>query len=167
MFVKVPSCDCVVLKHVLQDWGDEEAVAILRVCRAAITSSVGNKSECSTDSGTDSGTIVIIESVLGAAREIEPKMACGQGGNADDLGATAHALVDVNAMVMCSGRSRPMAVWHRIAAEAGLVVREVTPTEQLGPSVSLVALGPAGEGGGGRDAETRCQVGAACQGGPA
>jgi hypothetical protein len=133
MFVKVPPCDCAVLKHVLQDWGDEEAVSILRVCSTAIGKT---------------GTVVVIESVLGdvidgsdTGKNTEPDLVRQASGESEGGFATAaHALVDVNAMVMCSGRSRPMAAWHRIAAEAGLNVQAVMPTKQLGPSVFLIAL---------------------------
>ena len=49
-----PGCDAYVLKFILHDWQDEQAVALLRMCRRA----------CKT-----SGRLIVVERVLASANE--------------------------------------------------------------------------------------------------
>jgi hypothetical protein len=49
-FESVPAADCLLLKAILHDWPDDRSVAILRVCREALT---------------EGGVVLVLETVLG------------------------------------------------------------------------------------------------------
>jgi hypothetical protein len=50
-FVSVPPADCYIMKHIIHDWEDEKAVAILENCRASIE---------------PGGKLLVVERVVGA-----------------------------------------------------------------------------------------------------
>ena len=94
-FEYVPAGDLYLLKHVLHDWSDDEAVSILKRCRESIRSS---------------GRIVIIEILLG------------------ELGEPALGpLMDLNMMVMLTGRERTLEEYQRLIRKAGFHFSSVKP----------------------------------------
>ena len=92
-FVAVPAgADAYVLKGVIHDWEDKEAVAILRTCRAAM--SEGSK-------------LLLIERIL--PEQIDP----------DDALTRAKFIHDINMMVNPGGRERTEAEFHNLACAGG------------------------------------------------
>ncbi|GAC1323968.1 MAG: hypothetical protein NVSMB13_04640 [Mycobacteriales bacterium] len=57
MLREVPAADAYLIKRVLMDWGDEQAVAILRNCAAAMT---------------ESGKVLVVEMLLTAGNDPSP-----------------------------------------------------------------------------------------------
>jgi hypothetical protein len=94
-FTAVPDADIYLLKNVLHDWNDEEAVRILKRCRQAMR---------------QGGRVVVIEALLG-------KM--GEPGIAP--------LMDLNMMVLLTGRERTLAEFSGLLKEAGLRFSKSTP----------------------------------------
>jgi O-methyltransferase domain len=94
-FEYVPAADLYLLKHILHDWNDDEAVSILKRCRESIR---------------PGGTIVIIEMLLGEMGE-------------PALGP----LIDLNMMVMCTGRERTLDEYRRLIEKAGFHFSKVKP----------------------------------------
>jgi orsellinic acid C2-O-methyltransferase len=90
--------DAYVLKGVIHDWEDKEAVAILRTCRAAM--SEGSK-------------LLLIERIL--PEQIDP----------DDALTRAKFIHDINMMVNPGGRERTEAEFHNLLAQADLRVTRV------------------------------------------
>jgi O-methyltransferase/methyltransferase family protein len=98
-FVSVPAgADAYVLKGVIHDWEDKEAVAILRTCRAAMSS--GSK-------------LLIIERIL--PEQIDP----------NDPFTRAKFIHDINMMLNPGGRERTEAEFHKLLAEADLKITRV------------------------------------------
>jgi len=100
-FSEVPSgADAYLLKHVLHDWNDEQAAAILRTVRAAIPAH---------------GRLLIVEGLYPARvdRSLESR------------GATAN---DVNMLVCTGGRQRSEAEFRQLFAAAGFQLARVVPT---------------------------------------
>ena len=98
-FVAVPGgADAYVLKGVIHDWEDKEAIAILRTCRAAM--SEGSK-------------LLLIERIL--PEQIDP----------DDAFTRAKFIHDINMMVNPGGRERTEAEFHNLLAQADLRVTRV------------------------------------------
>jgi hypothetical protein len=95
-FTAVPEGDVLLLKAVLHDWDDDQAVAILRSCRAALR---------------PSGKIVVVEMVL-----------------PEDNAASFAQLMDLNMLVMLTGRERTSGEFGSLFARAGLRLERVTPT---------------------------------------
>ena len=87
-FTAVPEADIYLLKHVLHDWNDEEAVRILKGCRQAMRRD---------------GRVVVIEMLLGEMGE--PGLA---------------PLMDLNMMVLLTGRERSLVEFSGLLKEAGL-----------------------------------------------
>jgi len=94
-FTAVPEADIYLLKHVLHDWNDEEAVRILRRCRQAMRRG---------------GRVIVIEMLLEAIGE--PGIA---------------PLMDLNMMVMLTGRERTLAEFSGLLKDAGLRFSKSTP----------------------------------------
>ena len=93
-FVAVPAgADAYVLKGVIHDWEDKEAVAILRTCRAAMS--------------TASKLILIVR--------ILPEQI-----DADDAPTRAKFIHDINMMVNPGGRERTEAEFRNLLSQAGL-----------------------------------------------
>ena len=98
-FVAVPAgADAYVLKGVIHDWEDKEAVAILRVCRAAMR---------------DGSKLLLIERIL--PDQIDP----------DDPFTRAKFIHDINMMVNPGGRERSEAEFHNLVAQADLRLTRV------------------------------------------
>lgn len=98
-FVAVPAgADAYVLKGVIHDREDQEAVAILRTCRAAM--SEGSK-------------LLLIERIL--PEQIDP----------DDALTRAKFIHDINMMVNPGGRERTEVEFRNLLAQAGLRLMRV------------------------------------------
>jgi hypothetical protein len=95
-----PGADAYMLKHVIHDWDDERATAILRRCRDAM--------------GAD-GTLLIVEGVYPERidRSLESK------------GAAAN---DVNMLVCTGGRQRSEEEFRTLLGAAGFRLSRVVPT---------------------------------------
>ncbi len=104
-FIAVPpGADAYLLKSVIHDWDDEEAVAILRNCRAAMPAHA---------------KLVLIERVL--PDRIDP----------DDADARSHFLSDMNMLVNTGGRERTEGEYRDLLAKAGLRLTRVVATPSL------------------------------------
>ena len=98
-FVAVPAgADAYVLKGVIHDWDDKEAIAILRTCRAAMS---------------DGSKLILIERIL--PEQIDP----------DDALTRAKFIHDINMMVNPGGRERTEAEFHNLLAQADLQLTRV------------------------------------------
>jgi hypothetical protein len=93
-FVAVPAgADAYVLKGVIHDWEDKEAIAILRTCRGAMS---------------DGSKLILIERIL--PEQIDP----------DDALTRAKFIHDINMMVNPGGRERTEAEFRNLLSQAGL-----------------------------------------------
>jgi precorrin-6B methylase 2 len=100
-FAAVPrGGDAYMLKHVIHDWDDERASAILRCCRDAM--------------GAD-GTLLIVEGVYPERIDRSPESA----------GAAAN---DVNMLVCTGGRQRSAEEFRTLLAAAGFRLSRIVPT---------------------------------------
>jgi hypothetical protein len=98
-FVAVPpGADAYVLKGVIHDWEDKEAVAILRTCRVAMSASA---------------TLLLIERIL--PERIDP----------EDVLARGNFLADINMFVNPGGRERTEAEFRELLGLAGLRLKRV------------------------------------------
>jgi hypothetical protein len=88
------------MKHVIHDWDDERATAILKVCRAAMPSHA---------------KLLIVEGVY-------PPRVDTSG---DSRGAAAN---DVNMLVATGGRQRSEAEFRALYAGAGFRLTRIVPT---------------------------------------
>lgn len=113
-FVEVPSgADAYVLKGVIYDWEDKEAIAILRTCRAAMSKDA---------------RLLLIERIL-------PERI-----NHDDASTMAKFIHDINMFVNPGGRERTEAEFRDLFAHAGLRLTRVvnTPAPQAIMEVEVV-----------------------------
>jgi O-methyltransferase domain len=94
-FEYVPAADLYLLKHILHDWNDEEAVTILTRCRESIR---------------PGGRVVVIEILLGETGE--PRFG---------------PLMDLNMMVMLTGRERTLEEYRVLIERAGFHFSKATP----------------------------------------
>ena len=100
-FTAVPEgADAYILKHVIHDWDDEKAIAILRNCQRAM--------------GRD-GTLLILEGVY--PPHIDRSL--------DSRGA---AMNDVNMLVCTGGRQRSEAEFRALYEAAGFTLTRIVPT---------------------------------------
>ena len=100
-FEELPSgADAYLLKHVIHDWDDERAAAILRNCRRAM----GSK-----------GTLLILEGVYPPRIDASPEC----------RGAAAN---DVNMLVNTGGRQRSEAEFEALYQAAGFRLTRIVPT---------------------------------------
>jgi hypothetical protein len=95
-----PGADAYLLKHVIHDWDDERAAAILRTCRAAMPAH---------------GVLLIVEGVYPA--RIERSLEC--------RGAAAN---DLNMLVCTGGRQRSEAEFRDLYRSAGFRLARIVPT---------------------------------------
>ncbi|MGK5642292.1 methyltransferase [Streptomyces sp. URMC 126] len=117
-FRSVPGgSDLYLLKSVLHNWADEQAVTILRHCREALPSG---------------GRVLIVEPVLPAV--VAP--------DARTVGAGSAYLSDLNMLVNLKGRERTREDFEDVCGRAGLSVTSVTPLAGAMP-FSLVEAAPA------------------------
>jgi hypothetical protein len=94
-FTDVPEADIYLLKNVLHDWNDEEAVRILKRCRQAMR---------------QGGRVIVIEMLLGEMGEVG-----------------IAPLMDLNMMVLLTGRERTLAEFSGLLQEADLRFSKRTP----------------------------------------
>jgi hypothetical protein len=106
-FTHVPQGDIYLLKHILCDWDDAEAVRILQGCRDAIR---------------PGGRVVVIENLLGEIGE--PGIA---------------PLIDLNMMVLLTGRERTLAEYCGLLKDAGLRFSKSTPIRSQMAIIEAVA----------------------------
>lgn len=100
-FEKIPGgADAYLLKHVIHDWDDEKARAILRVVRAAVPAH---------------GKLLVVEGIY------PPRIERGL----ESRGAAAN---DVNMLVSTGGRQRSEAEFRELYAAAGFRLAGITPT---------------------------------------
>jgi len=95
-----PGGDAYVLKHVIHDWSDERATAILKNCRRAMG---------------ERGKLLIVEGVY--PRRID-----------ESLAARGAAANDVNMLVNTGGRQRSEAEFRALYAAAGFALTRIVPT---------------------------------------
>jgi hypothetical protein len=95
-----PGADAYLLKHVIHDWDDERASAILRACRAALP---------------PHGKVLVVEGVY------PPRV----DASLESRGAAAN---DVNMLVCTGGRQRSEAEFAALFAASGLRLARVVPT---------------------------------------
>jgi orsellinic acid C2-O-methyltransferase len=102
VFVEVPGgADAYLLKHVIHDWDDDRAVAILRNCRQAMSASA---------------KLLIIEGVY------PPQV--------DQSEASRRAAAnDVNMLVCTGGRQRSEAEFRKLYTAAGFVLSRIITTD--------------------------------------
>jgi SAM-dependent methyltransferase len=101
-FKEVPSgADAYILKHVIHDWRDDEAVTILKNCHRAMRSN---------------GRLLIVEGV--SPLRIDESLA--------SRGAAAN---DVNMLVNTGGRQRSEAEFHALYDAAGFKLTRIVPTQ--------------------------------------
>jgi hypothetical protein len=105
-FTQIPEADIYLLKHILHDWSDGEALRILGVCRKAMR---------------PGGRVIVIELLLGEIGEpgLPP-------------------LMDLNMMVMLTGRERTMSEYYALLKDAGLRPSKSTPIRS--PMVVIEAV---------------------------
>jgi len=100
-FKEVPAgADAYILKHVIHDWNDERAVAILRNCHRAMAKK---------------GKLLIVEGVY------PPRID-------RSLESRAAAANDVNMLVNTGGRQRSEAEFRSLYAAAGFTLTKIVPT---------------------------------------
>jgi hypothetical protein len=100
-FIAVPAgADAYVLKGVIHDWDDKEAVAILRTCRAAMS---------------NDSKLLLIERIL--PEQIDP----------NDASMRAKFISDVNMFVNPGGRERTEAEFRDLLARAALRLTSIVP----------------------------------------
>ena len=95
-----PGADAYMLKHVIHDWDDERATAILRCCRDAMSAD---------------GTLLIVEGVY--PERIDRSL--------ESAGAAAN---DVNMLVCTGGRQRSAEEFRTLLAAAGFRLSRIVPT---------------------------------------
>jgi hypothetical protein len=106
-FTIVPAADLYLLKHILHDWKDREAVQIIKGCREAMR---------------PGGRVIVIERIL------------------DEVGEPGLApLMDLNMMVMLTGRERTLAEYCGLLKNAGLRFSKSTPLRSQMVVIEAVA----------------------------
>ncbi|MBZ5507019.1 MAG: methyltransferase [Acidobacteriia bacterium] len=98
-FAAVPAnADAIIMKHIIHDWDDAEAVTILRNCRKALA-------------GKPNAKVLLVESVIAP-------------GDAPQLGK----FIDLEMMAFPGGRERTEEEFRRLFAAAGLRLTRIVPT---------------------------------------
>jgi hypothetical protein len=97
-FADVPAGDAYVMKHIIHDWDDERAVAILRTARRRLSDPL-------------TGRILLLEAII-------------QPGSSPDLGK----IVDLEMLVMAGGRERTADEFAALFTRAGLRLARIIPT---------------------------------------
>ena len=112
-FVSVPSgADAYVLKGVIHDWEDKEAIAILRTCRAAMKS--GSK-------------LLLIDRIL--PEQVDP----------NDALTRAKFIHDINMFINPGGRERTEAEFRQLLSRAGLRLSRVISMPSLQSVIEVEA----------------------------
>jgi hypothetical protein len=107
-----PSGDGYLLKHVIHDWDDDRAIAILRNVRAATP---------------PHGKVLVVEGLSPARADTSP---AGRGAAAND----------VNMLVATGGRQRSEAEFRKLYATSGFRLTRIVPTPS--PAASLIEGAP-------------------------
>ncbi|XP_062105909.1 trans-resveratrol di-O-methyltransferase-like [Humulus lupulus] len=108
MFKKVPTANAVLLKWILHDWSDEEAVIILKNCREAIWSK---------DKG---GKVIVIDMIIDESPKLESKS------------AETQLYFDMVMMINVTGRERNRKEWENLFLVAGFSHYKITTIEGQG-----------------------------------
>jgi DNA-binding phage protein len=98
-FTAVPKGDAYIMKHIIHDWDDAEALTILRNIRTQLD-------------GQPNGRVILVESVIPAD-------------NSPNFGK----LIDIEMMLMPGGRERTAAEFKTLFARAGFSQMRVVPTQ--------------------------------------
>ena len=101
-FVGVPAGDVVMCKHVLHNWNDERAIAVLQRCAAAASAGAEGRA--------GPGRVLILETIL-----------------SPDNRADMAAMLDLEMQVLLSGRVRRKPELRRLVGDAGLIVERFEP----------------------------------------
>lgn len=137
----LPPCDVVLMKHVLADWADDDAIRALRACRNALVehtarapAEIGDADGVaggSTDDGTGqarrTGTLLVAEVALPI-------------GDAANGSRDVNLYVDAMLMLARNRGERTEAQWRALAAEAGFAVETIV--DAASPSIDLLVLVP-------------------------
>ncbi|KAB1200567.1 Trans-resveratrol di-O-methyltransferase [Morella rubra] len=102
MFELIPSADAILLKLVLNNWGDEDCLKVLKKCREAISNN-GNR-----------GKVVIIDIVLNEKKDKHEL-------------TEAKLYFDLLMMIVVSGRQRYEKEWEKLFLEAGFSHYKIIP----------------------------------------
>ncbi len=116
MFDAVPAADAYLLKAIVHDWNDEQAVAILSTCRRAMSAAA---------------TLLIIERVLGATDH--------------GAGAASAAFSDLNMLVAPGGMERTQPEFEALLSRAGMRLTRVVPTSSDVAVIEARVHPPAGD----------------------
>jgi hypothetical protein len=95
--------DVYFMKHILHDWTDERAIAILRNCRRALDS---------TRNGSRTGKIVLLEFVVPPGNQPHPSK-----------------IIDIEMLFFPGGRERMEHEWRELLRAAGFRLSRIVPTQ--------------------------------------
>lgn len=99
-FSGIPSgADAYIMKHIIHNWNDEKAIAILRNCRRAFDERRGGK-------------VIVVDAVIAAGNE--PNLA---------------KFLDLEMLAFCGSRERTEAEFRDLFAKAELQVSRIVPTK--------------------------------------
>ncbi|WCJ27112.1 Pluviatolide O-methyltransferase [Euphorbia peplus] len=113
MFHYVPSADALLIKSVLHNWSDEECIKILKRCREAIRMS------------EERGKLIIIEMVITNVNKNENEV------------AETKLFLDLEMMLLCSGKERDEQQWKKLFMEAGFSHYKITATSGLNSIIEV------------------------------
>ncbi|KAB1222018.1 Trans-resveratrol di-O-methyltransferase [Morella rubra] len=102
MFELIPSADAILLKSVLNNWGDEDCLKVLKKCREVISNN-GNR-----------GKVIIIDIVLNDKKDKHEL-------------TEAKLYFDLLMMIVVSGRQRYEKEWEKLFLEAGFSHYKIIP----------------------------------------
>jgi O-methyltransferase domain len=95
--------DVYFMKHILHDWTDQQATAILRNCRRALDS---------TRNGNPAGKVVLLEFVVPPGNQPHPSK-----------------IIDIEMLFFPGGRERMEQEWRDLFARAGFRLSRIVPTK--------------------------------------
>ncbi|KAK2632367.1 hypothetical protein EUGRSUZ_L01645 [Eucalyptus grandis] len=102
MFEAIPPADAIILKWILHDWSDEDAVKVLKRCREALGKGEGKKKK-----------VIIIEMVMDNTKS-------------DKEMVETQLFYDMLMMTVASGRERNEAEWAKLFVAAGFGDYKIT-----------------------------------------
>lgn len=103
MFESIPPADAIILKWILHDWSDEDAVKILKRCREALGKGEGKKKK-----------VIIIDMVMDNTKS-------------DKETVETQLFYDMLMMTLVSGRERNEAEWAKLFVAAGFGDYKISP----------------------------------------
>ena len=98
-FENVPAADAYVMKHIIHDWEDDKAIAILRNCRKAL-------------SGKPGGKVILVEFVVPPGNEPH-----------------ASKVIDIEMLMYPGGHERTAQEFRELFAKAGFRMTKIVPTK--------------------------------------